>query len=59
MGVGELLGVAPKLIVKRPEMKFIFCGVGCKILMLELLNAFEEGDIKKAESIAETDNFIT
>lgn len=55
-----MLGIAPKLIVNRPEMKFIFCGVGpCKNLMSELLDAFEEGDIKKAEIIAETNNFIT
>lgn len=26
--MGELLAIAPKLIQKRPTLKFIFCGTG-------------------------------
>jgi|JI10StandDraft_1071094.scaffolds.fasta_scaffold1927220_1 hypothetical protein len=38
--------IAPKLISQRPTLKFIFCGSGpYKGHMIEMLNAFEEGDL--------------
>lgn len=52
-GVGELLGIAPKLISRRPTLKFIFSGTGpYKEHMLHLLDAFEKGDLPKAKLIA-------
>ena len=59
-GMGELLAMAPHLILQRPGLKFIFCGFGTyREHMSQLLNAFEEGDLQKAKTIANTGDFIT
>lgn len=45
-GMGELLAIAPKLIAKRPTLKFIFCGSGpYKEHMNQLLKSYEDGDL--------------
>lgn len=59
MGVVELVTMAPRLIMARPTLKFIFSGVGpLKQPMLQLINAFFEGDLDKAKSIVEGTDLI-
>lgn len=45
-GCGELLAMAPSLIVQKPTLKFIFCGFGTyREHLSQLLNVFEEGNL--------------
>jgi glycosyltransferase involved in cell wall biosynthesis len=59
-GIGELLAIAPHIISKNPKVKFIFSGFGTyREHMEQLLDAFSDGDLKKAIKIGNAGNFIT
>lgn len=59
-GVGELLAIAPTLIKKKPELRFVFCGFGSyREHMDQLLNAFVEGNLNKAKKICQAGNFVS
>ena len=59
-GLGELLLLAPSLIKKNPKMRFVYCGFGTyREHMNQLLHAFVEGNLTKAEKIAKAGDFIT
>lgn len=52
--------MAPSLIKKDPSLKFVFCGFGTyREHLNQLINAFAEGNEKKAEKICKAGDFIT
>ena len=59
-GIGELLTIAPSIIAKNPKVKFIFSGFGSyREHMEQLLDAYTDGDLKKALNIGKAGNFIS